>query len=338
LATARCRSDFRQCAGWDEVAECDKVRAIEYLKMIDPLKEPLIQFMRHLTNNDKNFGPFTVGKWSHTFSAYIESGDDENPETAITFVAFGWALRIQAWNGLCRPWKERWVECNWDTETVKRLGRTGYWEVHPRRFGCSLSNVGNGYDFLQFFYGPNTNDSSTTKSWSKLLPWKQWDHVRHSLHTPDGQHFYTERKGADFREYFEKKEECPKLHFAFEDYDQELIIATCNVEEREWRKGAGWFKWLRHFSSPKIHRSLDISFSAEVGPEKGSWKGGTIGHGIDMLPNETPRQAFERYCATERTAKYGKHYSLKFIGPCDAPKPKIKTPELDCGSVGNTNG
>jgi hypothetical protein len=26
------------CAGWDEVAECDKVRAIEYLKMIDPLR------------------------------------------------------------------------------------------------------------------------------------------------------------------------------------------------------------------------------------------------------------------------------------------------------------
>lgn len=38
---------------------------------------------------------------------------------------------------------------------------------------------------------------------------------------------------------------------------------------------AGWFKWLSWFGRPKIRRSLDIQFSSETGPEKGSWKGGT---------------------------------------------------------------
>lgn len=220
---------------------------------------------------------------------------------------------MRVWNWLCRPWRARWVECNWDAETVKRLGRSGYWEIHERRFGFSLSNMGNGYDFLQIFYGPQTHDSSTTKSWSKHLPWKQWRMVRHSLYTPDGDHFYTQK---NFRELFAKQDECPTVAFGFEDYDGELIVATCRIEEREFHRGEGWFKWLRHFYPPMIRRSLDLKFSAEVGPEKGSWKGGTIGHGIDMLAGETPREAFQRYCQKDHERK-GRHYRLTFIGDAE---------------------
>lgn len=275
--------------------------------------------MNRLTDNDRDFGPLTLGRWSKTFSGYIESGDDDQPETYLMFVAFGWALRIRVWNWLCRPWRERWVECQWDAETVKRLGRSGYWSMRPRRFGVSLSDMGNGYDFLQCFFGPQTDDSSTTKSWAKHLPWKQWDYVRHSLYTPTGEHFHTETRGADFREFFRQKEQCPKVHFGFEDYDGELIVATCMIEEREWHKGSAWFKWLRLFSAPKIRRDLDIAFSAEVGPEKGSWKGGTVGHGIDMLPGECPKEAFQRYCAKTHERK-GRQYKLRFIGPCAPPQ------------------
>lgn len=238
-------------------------------------------------------------------------------------IAFGWALRICVWNWLCRPWREQWVECNWDAETVKRLGRSGYWRIHERRFGFSLSDMGNGYDFLQLFLGPQTHDSSTTKSWAKHLPWKQWSNVRHSFYTPAGDHFYTEPPGSGFVEFLDKKEECPKSHFGFEDYDGEMIVATCTIEEREWHKGSGWFKWLRWFSDPKIRRCLDLKFSAEVGTEKGSWKGGTIGHGIDMLPGESPKEAFQRYCAKTHERK-GRKYKLRFIGPCEAPRPKVK--------------
>jgi hypothetical protein len=272
-----------------------------------------VNFMNRLTDSDKNFGPLTLAKWSKKFSAYIQSGDDENNDGYLLLVAFGWAIRIRAWNWLCRPWRERWVECNWDAETVKRLGRSGYWSIYPRRFGFSLSDMGNGYDFLQLFFGPSTHDSSTTKSWSKHLPWKQWDIVRHSLYTPSGSHYYTELPGADFMEFFKKKEKCPKAHFGFEDYDGELIVATCTIEEREFRKGSGWFKWLRWFTAPKINRGLDLDFSAEVGPGKGSWKGGTIGHGINMLPGESPKEAFQRYCAKDHERK-GRKFNLRFIG------------------------
>lgn len=275
--------------------------------------------MNRLTDNDKNFGPFTLGKWSTTFSAYIESGNDEDPESAVIIIAFGWALRMRVWNWLCRPWRARWVECNWDAETIKRLGRSGYWEIHERRFGLSLSDMGNGYDFFQLFFGSQTDDSSTTKSWSRHLPWKQWQSVRYSVYAPDGIFYASEMRGHPnaFIDFWDTKKYCPSSSFRFEDYDGELIVATCVIEEREWHKGVGWFKWLKWFSKPKIRRDLDLQFSAEVGPEKGSWKGGTIGHGIDMLPDESPIEAFRRYCAKTHQ-RNGKEYSLRFIGPCAA--------------------
>lgn len=253
--------------------------------------------MNRLTDNDKNFGPLTIGRWSTTLSAYVEGGDSDDPDSTLLIVALGWAARLKL------PF------------TIKPYGK---YREHSRRYGVSLSDMGNGYDFLQIFFGPQTHDSSTTKSWSKHLPWKQWSHVRHSLYTPTGEHFYTEVRGADFRDFFAKREDCPQSHFGFVDYDGEFIVATCTIEEREWHKGEGWFKWLRWFSTPKVVRSLDLRFSAEVGPEKGSWKGGTIGHGIDMLSGESPQRAFQRYCAKVHERK-GKKYTLRFIGPCDNP-------------------
>ena len=256
------------------------------------------EYMNRLTDNDKNYGPLTVGRWSRTLSAYIEGGGEDDAHSRLLIVAFGLACRLKL------PFR------------INPLGKYG---EHARRYGFSLSDMGNGYDFFQCFFGPQTHDSLTTKSWSRHLPWKQWDHVRHSIYTPTGELFYTKLKGANFGEFFANKDQCPKAHFGFEDSDGELIIATCTIEEREWHKGSGLFTWLRLFYSPKVRRSLDLSFSAEVGPEKGSWKGGTTGHGIDMLQAETPRHAFERYCANEHNARYGRKYRLRFIGPCGAP-------------------
>lgn len=273
--------------------------------------------MNRLTDNDRNFGPFTLARWKGSFSAYIESGDDEDPGNSLMLIVFGWALRILL-PTIIQPNKEKKIAHSWSKEDVKRMGRNWYYDVTERRFGFCLSNMGNGYDFLQVYFGPQTHDSSTTKSWCRHLPWKQWDCVRSSIHEPDGTLFATEVRG-EFFEFMRTKEKCPACHFGFEDHDGELIVATCMIEEREWHRGEGNFKWLKWFYPRKTRRSLDIKFSAEVGPEKGSWKGGTMGHGIDMLPGETPRQAFERYCAKEHDARQGRKFRIRFIGPCDAP-------------------
>ena len=40
---------------------------------------------------------------------------------------------------------------------------------------------------------------------------------------------------------------------------------------------------------------MSMKFSKEVGYEKGSWKGGTLGHSIEISPGESALNAFIRY-------------------------------------------
>lgn len=280
--------------------------------------------MSRMTENDKNWGPFTLGPWKHRIAVEWSSGgsyDEESPQNFLRVCAFGWAVRV------------------WLPTILKPFGEQ--YDSHDRTYGFNLSKQGEcGYDFLQVFLGPQTHDSRTTKNWCKFLPWKQWRHVRHSYYDDKGNHWFTaSEKGRDsFRKSMDAKEACPKLHFGFEDYDGEMIVATTCIEEREWLFGEGWFKWLSIFRKPKIRRSLNLWFSAEVGPEKGSWKGGTIGHGIDMLPGEMHEEAFRRYCSEDRDARRGRKYRIRFIGPCGPPPPKPKSiePENDqCCKTGS---
>ncbi|WP_244504945.1 hypothetical protein [Pelagibacterium luteolum] len=176
----------------------------------------------------------------------------------------------------------------------------GYWDVYRREFGFSVSE-----GFLHVKLGAQTHDSSTTKDWCKHLPWTQWRHVRHSFYGLDGQHVSTiPDTGKGYRldpGRFEREraiaDATPVASFAFDDFDGERLSVATKIEEREWRFGSGWFKWLSIFRRPKISRSLDLKFSGETGKRKGSWKGGTMGHSIEMLPGELHEAAFKRYCA-----------------------------------------
>lgn len=279
--------------------------------------------MSRMTDNDRSWGPFTLARWKGNFSVeWLSHAAEHEKWNQLRIIAFGWALRIWL-PRLLQPWRIR-HEANWDAATVNRLGRNFWYEEHQRVFGFSLSNQGNGYDFLQIHYGARTMDSSTDKTWSKFLPWKQYRHVRTSMYDLNGDHFFTEAKKHGWDEWYRMTDVVPKAHFAFSDYDGQKIIATTHITEREWTFGTGWFKWLGWFRKHKVCRSLDLKFSEEVGTEKGSWKGGTIGHSIDMLPGELHEAAFRRYCDKEQRGRGGRTYRLKFIGPCDAPPPKPK--------------
>ena len=280
--------------------------------------------MGRLTDDDKKFGPITFGRVDMGCNAIaIKNYGDDNDKysTCISIYTKNHAIRIALPNFL-KPYKE-WHEANWDEATVKRLGRTGYWNYEPREFGISLFD-----GHLSFTYGRQSMDSSTDKQWGFFLPWTQWRHVRHSIYDTDGKLFFEQTKNQEFFSMFEKVKECPKLSFQFLDFDGEEITATTHIEEREWLKGEKWCKWLSWFTVPKICRSLDIEFSSEVGKKKGSWKGGTVGHSIDMLPNEKHEDAFKRYC---------EKYKLTFIGDkfywLDTDTQKIL--EIDRSNIGS---
>jgi len=273
-------------------------------------------------DNDKNFGPFTYAynpKGWRPISIVLGSGGEENPGCRIRFSAFGRTLIVYL-PPIIRPHRVK-VFPNWDIATIERLGRDWYFDVTEREYGFSCSE-----GFLNVFLGRQSHDSSTEQRWSCFLPWTQWRFVRYSLYDLDGVHVWTEparRKGltAEERsqlwdEEMRQKDLVPKMHFKLLDFDGEEIIATTFIEEREWRFGEKWCSWLSWFRRPKIVRSLDIRYDKEVGKRKGSWKGGTIGTGIELILYadgiyEGPMGAILRHCRKN---------NMKFAGIVEKPK------------------
>lgn len=276
--------------------------------------------MTRLTNNDRHIGRFITyarhgDGWRPLRLVYSSGAHEDGPgPNTLTAYAFGWVARLRL-PRLLDDYTERHIAASWDAATVARLGRNWYEERHPREYGFCLND-----GHLSLYLGAQTHDSTTTQSWSCFLPWTQWRHIRLSFYDGKGQHFWTEwgrPRGFKLLDDWQARKAveaaCPAAVFEFDDFDGKRIRATCRVQEREWRFGTGWFKWLSLFRAPRIHRSLDLEFSEEVGPEKGSWKGGTLGHGIEMLPDELPEAAFRRYCEQDHRSKY-RTFRITFVG------------------------
>lgn len=103
---------------------------------------------------------------------------------------------------------------------------------------------------------------------------------RESLNNIDGLCSY------DFRIQLAYKEIHPYT-YTLKNGTVQNRTATCTIEKRKWHRK--WFPFLT-----KESQVIDIEFNDEVGERTGSWKGGTIGCGYDMLPNETIEQTLRR--------------------------------------------
>lgn len=268
-----------------------------------------MNYTRNWSDNDHHRGPFTWGfDKGKNWTLLLDSGKKIG---RCTFrVVTPWFYLLVAMPQLIKPGRP-----------------AGDYEDHGREYGISLSSDNGMISspwFLQCRFGLQTWSSATSQKWNCFLPWTDWRHVRRSLYDKHGRHFYTEiekyRKfGHQWAAMDAVVRACPQVVFEFDDYDGKRIKALARVEEREWHFGTKFFKWLSFFRKPMIRRSLELDFSEEVGPEKGSWKGGIMGHGIEMLPGETHESAFRRYCEQEHSSKYGM-FRIKFIGPVSSKK------------------
>jgi hypothetical protein len=153
-------------------------------------------------------------------------------------------------------------------------------------------------------------------SWSEIMlhwgehtkiihaPWSP-THYRHSILAQDGRSWITELSGHRiprdevalgeaqtdwffFSHLPRWKKELP-YRSVLRSGEVRNCIATIGVEEREWRWR--WFPWL---PLGNVTRAIDVTFSAEVGERAGSWKGGTIGCGYEILPDELPEETLRR--------------------------------------------
>lgn len=260
------------------------------------------------SHDDRYFGPFTYANESNgKLAIMLGSGDGDDYPGCRLRISIGRHTLIAALPAVIKPWRE-WREITTEptrSQMIERGRDPGYWNSHDREYGFSFFEGA-----LHVHYGEQTHEWPGCKSKVFFYPWREHRCIRHSLYDLDGEHFadlpewgFRHKNGWAVKNAIEAA--CPVAKFEFGDFDGERIVATCRIEEREWKRGK-WIFRLLYLGRNRIGRSLDLSFSSEVGRRKGSWKGGTVGHSIEMLPGELHEAAFRRYCAEN---------ALTFIGP-----------------------
>lgn len=242
---------------------------------------------------------------------YYESGHSKTNYCNIHFALFGhsWWFRIPE---IFKP-RKKWVDTSKESWSKSPSG--GYWDYTQRQYGISITE-----DSVHINYGiqpgswssrDKKNSDHTKVFW---IPWKNMTFQHEEFFTPEWSSFaiLSDKNGrTDWEEQRKIREAVNKIKFRFNDYDGEEIIATCYISKRMWRYGIGWCKWLGYIRKPLIRYTLDIEFSKETGYNKGSWKGGTFGHSVEMERGEDPLEAFKRYGSSEDSYKY---YGIKNRG------------------------
>jgi hypothetical protein len=232
----------------------------------------------------------------------LGSGHGDYPGCRLRIHGFGHTL-VAALPAIIKPYRVKVPYSSSDlVAQCEANGREPfYWDEHEREFGFTAAEGA-----VHFHYGEQTHSWPGSKSKVWFYPWREHRSIRHSIYDLDGVLFadlpdwgLRNRNGWAAKNALE--EACPVAKFDFLDFDGECITATCRIEEREWKRGKGLFRLL-FLGRNALRRSLDLQFSSEVGRRKGSWKGGTLGHSIDMLPGELHEAAFRRYCAQQGLA------------------------------------
>lgn len=242
--------------------------------------------------------------WSFAFSLsnpgeYYESGDFKTNYCNLHFAIAGhsWWFRVPE---LFKP-RKKWVDTSKYEWSKSPAG--GYWDYIKREYGIIIAE-----DAIHVRYGIQPGSwSSTDKKNSDhtkviWIPWKNLTYIHEEFFTPEWSSYTiiaNKRGNIDWEEERLVKENVPKIKFKFNDFDGEEIIATCYISKRMWRHGIGWCKWLGYIRKPLIKYSLDLEFSKETGYNKGSWKGGTMGHSVELAYGEDPLEAFKRYGSAE---------------------------------------
>jgi hypothetical protein len=225
---------------------------------------------------------------NYSFRFMLSSGDgDDYPGCKLNVILLGWGITCNM-PPIIKP------------GIYKVRGQYNYDEFIECRYGVYLFD-----NYFNVCYGRGDANFhrdifGEEQRWSCFLPWNEQRHVRHSLYGLHGEHLFSQfdrdKIPNRYDIFCEKEAEIPKVVFNLLDFDGEEVEATTHIEEREWHRGEKWFKWLSLFFKPLIHRSLDIQFNKETGAKKGSWKGGTIGHSIELKTGELHEAGVRRYC------------------------------------------
>ena len=209
-----------------------------------------------------------LNSWEHWTSVCIASAHEEDPNAKFAVRIFGYKFECILPNWICQPYV---------TMEMSRLKNDvgeylSYERMCQRIYGFSIWD-----DSLIIRYGAQDDlYCSTSNLMCLAFPWKDFRLQRSSLLNLDGSIFHTDIKDLSYDEQEQVKDMVPKQKFTFNDVDDEFISGECFLAEREWHLGRGFWKWLSLLSKPLVQRSCVITYSAEVGSGKTTYKGGVM--------------------------------------------------------------
>jgi len=227
-------------------------------------------------------------------SLFVEKAGyfDERPQfnTSVTQIVVILCLpliAISAWFLFLLPF----VFFGWGKLYINLPIKTGIQDCESAAWGFDYHN-----NIIWIYIGGGGNLEGGKKWVTLTMPW-QMEWVRTTTLLKDGSEFHEVRgnglkwSGSEYGTYdWLEKEKWKETHPFIDKFDNTEVNATISVEEREWRPlGCMWTKLFA-----KTRKSIVVSFSDEVGREKGSYKGGVLGCSYDMKPGETPYQCLKR--------------------------------------------
>lgn len=164
-----------------------------------------------------------------------------------------------------------------------------------RKFGFSYSWP-DGIHYSAIYHGVDGERSHgevESSEWTCTIPWLDTTHTHTYLLRKSGI-FLKDITRMDYENYISY------VHgelFDVIDYDGTIVQAFCYKKEMRWDHGTGWFKWLKYFRKPILRYCMEIEFSEGVTSRKETWKGGILGHSINLeYITEPMERAMKRYC------------------------------------------
>lgn len=256
--------------------------------------------MRKFTDNDKTYGPLTIGKtdWGAYRVVYSSGYDDDYPNerhNTLTVHLGKYFIGRLKLPYILRPFKKK-TKYTFNPDTYfNRKGKDWYYSIYNREYGFSLSD-----GHLMVYYGPQTTSSNFSYSFSYLVPWLNYRLTKHHLLDDKGLVFWENLRLEDNNSYnyelLDKISICPKHTFMLEDYDGTEVLCKVYSDYKEFKLGTGNFKWVSKLTKPLKVRTLHMEFDKGIGRRKETWKGGCLSTSVIIHDCETKEDAFVRYC------------------------------------------
>jgi len=217
-------------------------------------------YISTINKNEYDFNDWLIFYWGWQFDiSYEKCGYfDNRPRINLDLIFFSLSIVL--------PFRNEWTD-----------------ECDPPKYGIAIHN-----NTIWIYRGGKGNGN---KWWAWNIPFITMNWFRRSILLKDDtwEHENPKQHKGFYNDEWNEKQKSWTYDYT-DSYDGEIIPTTIYVEELEWRPK--WLKWTKMFA--KTRRSIDVHFSKECGERKGGWKGGTLGCGYELLPNETPLECLMR--------------------------------------------